>query len=151
METEESKSLILNTFYRGTVESILSTCIITWFGKWTITDHKTLQWIVKTAEKIIGVSLLCHIHLHHSLHSKKSTITSDPTHPSLQLFTLLPSGRRYRSIRSDCRTVSSLESSDSSTPCQLTWKLHSHIYISEIPELHTLETQLHTLHVRTFA
>ncbi|KAK3523637.1 hypothetical protein QTP70_005839 [Hemibagrus guttatus] len=49
--------LILTTFYRGTIESILSSCITAWFGNCTVSDCKTLQRIVRTAEKIIGVSL----------------------------------------------------------------------------------------------
>ncbi|KAL7855621.1 hypothetical protein AOLI_G00192250 [Acnodon oligacanthus] len=48
---------ILSMFYRGTVESILSSCIIAWFGNCTGSDRKTLQRIVRTAEKIIGASL----------------------------------------------------------------------------------------------
>ncbi|KAI5092849.1 gastrula zinc finger protein XlCGF28.1-like [Silurus meridionalis] len=48
---------ILTTFYRGTIESILSSCITAWFGNCTVSDRKTLQRIVRTAEKIIGVSL----------------------------------------------------------------------------------------------
>ncbi|KAK3528902.1 hypothetical protein QTP70_012084 [Hemibagrus guttatus] len=48
---------ILTMFYRGTIESILSSCITAWFGNCTVSDHKTLQCIVRTAEKIIGVSL----------------------------------------------------------------------------------------------
>ncbi|KAK3524859.1 hypothetical protein QTP86_010094 [Hemibagrus guttatus] len=48
---------ILTMFYRGTIESVLSTCITAWFGNCTVSDCKTLQRIVRTAEKIIGVSL----------------------------------------------------------------------------------------------
>ncbi|KAK3530512.1 hypothetical protein QTP86_027876 [Hemibagrus guttatus] len=48
---------ILTMFYRGTIEIILSSCITAWFGNCTILDCKTLQRIVRTAEKIIGVSL----------------------------------------------------------------------------------------------
>ncbi|KAK1798135.1 hypothetical protein P4O66_000630 [Electrophorus voltai] len=40
-------SPILSTFYRGTVESILSSCIITWFGNCTTFDCKTLQRIAQ--------------------------------------------------------------------------------------------------------
>ncbi|KAK3527264.1 hypothetical protein QTP86_018628 [Hemibagrus guttatus] len=50
--------LNLTTVYRGTIESILSSCITAWFGNCTASDHKTLQRIVRTAEKIIGVSPL---------------------------------------------------------------------------------------------
>ncbi|KAK3565403.1 hypothetical protein QTP86_007939 [Hemibagrus guttatus] len=38
--------LILTTFYRGTIKSILSSCITAWFGNCTVSDHKTLQWII---------------------------------------------------------------------------------------------------------
>ncbi|KAK3552196.1 hypothetical protein QTP86_005277 [Hemibagrus guttatus] len=51
---------ILTVFYRRTIESILSSCITAWFGNCTVLDHKNLQRIVRTAEKIIGVSLLHH-------------------------------------------------------------------------------------------
>ncbi|KAK3544927.1 hypothetical protein QTP86_029226 [Hemibagrus guttatus] len=48
---------ILTMFHRATIGSVLSSCITAWFGNCTVSDRKTLQWIVKTAEKIIGVSL----------------------------------------------------------------------------------------------
>ncbi|KAI5606429.1 gastrula zinc finger protein XlCGF28.1-like [Silurus asotus] len=47
---------ILSMFYRGTNESILSSCITAWFGNCTVSDRKSLQRIVRTAEKIIGIS-----------------------------------------------------------------------------------------------
>ncbi|KAK1802693.1 hypothetical protein P4O66_021191 [Electrophorus voltai] len=94
-------SPILTTFYRGTVESILSSCIITWFGNCTAFDRKTLQRIVRTAEKIIGVSLPSITNIYITRCIRKATnIVKDPTHPSHELFTLLPSGRRYRTIQS---------------------------------------------------
>ncbi|KAI4888701.1 hypothetical protein NFI96_020696, partial [Prochilodus magdalenae] len=34
---------ILTTFYRGTIESILSSCITAWFGNCTASDRKSLQ------------------------------------------------------------------------------------------------------------
>ncbi|KAK3535472.1 hypothetical protein QTP70_016893, partial [Hemibagrus guttatus] len=36
---------ILTTFYRGTIESILSICTTAWFGNCTILDRMTLQRI----------------------------------------------------------------------------------------------------------
>ncbi|KAI5102638.1 gastrula zinc finger protein XlCGF28.1-like, partial [Silurus meridionalis] len=92
--------LILIMFYRGTIESILSSCITAWFGNCTVLDRKTLQRIVRTAEKIIGVSLpsIMDIYTTHCIH-KANSIVVDPTHPSHTLFTLLPSGKRFRSIR----------------------------------------------------
>ncbi|KAK3554110.1 hypothetical protein QTP70_019211 [Hemibagrus guttatus] len=48
---------ILTMFYRGTIESILSSCITAWFGYCTVMDCKILQRVVRTAKKIIGLSL----------------------------------------------------------------------------------------------
>ncbi|KAK3521081.1 hypothetical protein QTP86_022931, partial [Hemibagrus guttatus] len=89
---------ILTTFYRGTIESILSSCITVWFGNCTVSDRKTLQRIVRTAEKIIGVSLpsITDIYTTRCIR-KANNIVDDPTHPSHTLFTLLPSGKRKNS------------------------------------------------------
>ncbi|KAK3567009.1 hypothetical protein QTP86_008954 [Hemibagrus guttatus] len=70
------------TFYRGTIESILSSCITTWFGNCTVSDRKTLQRIVRTAEKIIGVSLPSIMDLYTTrCICKANSIVDDPTHP----------------------------------------------------------------------
>ncbi len=45
---------ILNTFYRGTIESVLTSCITVWYGNCSAADRKTLQRTVNTAAKIIG-------------------------------------------------------------------------------------------------
>ncbi|KAK3526608.1 hypothetical protein QTP70_030747 [Hemibagrus guttatus] len=91
---------ILTMFYRGTIESVLSSCITAWFGNCTASDRKTLQRIVKTAEKIIGVSLPSIMDMYTTRCIRKAnSILDDPTHPSHTLFTLMPSGKRYRSIR----------------------------------------------------
>ncbi|KAK3535371.1 hypothetical protein QTP70_011131 [Hemibagrus guttatus] len=91
---------IVTTFDRGTIESTLSSCITAWFGNCTVSDRKTLQRIVKTAEKIIGVSFPFIMDIYStSCIRKANSIVDDPTHPSHTLFTLLPSGKRYRSIR----------------------------------------------------
>ncbi|KAK3572636.1 hypothetical protein QTP86_001137 [Hemibagrus guttatus] len=81
---------------RGAIESVLSSCITAWFGNCTISDHKTLQQIVRTAEKIIGVSLpsITDIYTTRCIR-KANSIVDDPTHPSHTLFTLLPSGKSF--------------------------------------------------------
>ncbi|KAK3507400.1 hypothetical protein QTP70_017468 [Hemibagrus guttatus] len=92
--------LILTTFYRGTIESILSSCITAWFRNCTVSDCRTLQWIVRTAEKIIGFFLPSITNIYSTRCIRKAnSIVDDPTHPSHTLFTLLPSGKRYCSIR----------------------------------------------------
>ncbi|KAI5085415.1 hypothetical protein C0J45_23129 [Silurus meridionalis] len=90
---------ILTMFYRGTIESILSSCITAWFGNCTVSDRKTLQRIVRTAEKIIRVSLPSIMDIYTTRCIRKAhSIVDDHTHPSHTLFTLLPSGKWFQSI-----------------------------------------------------
>ncbi|KAI5100729.1 gastrula zinc finger protein XlCGF28.1-like [Silurus meridionalis] len=91
---------ILTMFCSTAIESILSSCITAWFGNCTVSDRKTLQRIVRTAEMIIGVSLpsIMDIYTRRCIR-KANSIVDDHTHPSHTLFTLLPSGKRFRSIR----------------------------------------------------
>ncbi len=91
---------ILTTFYRGTIESVLTSCITVWYGNCSAADRKTLQRTVNTAAKIIGAPLPSILDIFLAwCSSKTNSIGKDPTHPSHSLFQLLPSGRRYRSIR----------------------------------------------------
>ncbi len=91
---------ILTTFYRGTIESVLTTCITVWYGNCSAADRKTLQRTVNTAAKIIGAPLPSILDIFLArCSSKTNSIVKDPTHPSHNLFQFLPSGRRYRSIK----------------------------------------------------
>ncbi len=100
---------ILTTFYRGTIESVLTSCITVWYGNSSAADRKTLQQTVKTAAKIIAAPLPSILDIFLArCSSKANSIVKDPTPPSHSLFQLLPSGRRYRSIRAappDCSTA----------------------------------------------
>ncbi|KAI4880964.1 hypothetical protein NFI96_013716 [Prochilodus magdalenae] len=74
---------ILTTFYRGTIESILSSCITAWFGNCTASDRKSLQRVVRTAEKIIAVSFPTITDIYTTRCIRKATsIVDDHTHPS---------------------------------------------------------------------
>ncbi len=91
---------ILTTFYWGTIESVLTSCITVWYGNCCAADRKTLQRTVNNAAKIIGAPLPSILDIFLTrCSSKAKSIVEDPTHPSHSLFQLLPSGRRYRSIR----------------------------------------------------
>ncbi len=60
---------IMCTFYRGTIESILTSCITVWYGTCNVSCRKSLQRIVRAAEKIVGVlSPLPPGHLQHPSH-----------------------------------------------------------------------------------
>ncbi len=92
---------ILRSFYTCTVESILTGCITAWFGNSTTGNRKALQRVVRTACHIVGGELpsLQDIYTRRCIR-KAQRITNDSSHPSHRLFSLLPSGRRLRSIRS---------------------------------------------------
>ena len=94
-----TKALV--NFYRCNIESVLTGCITVWFRNATVQDIKQLQGIVKRAAKIIG-SELPQLHTIYNTRCKKKTknILKDSSHPAYSLFHLLPSTRRYQSIKS---------------------------------------------------
>ncbi len=101
-QTQKSQSPgpIMCTFYRGTIESILTSCITVWYGACNASCRKSLQWIVRAAEKIVGVSLPSLQDIYSTRLTRKALcIAGDPTHPTHSFFSLLPSGRRLRSLQ----------------------------------------------------
>ncbi len=91
---------LLVSFYRCSVESILTYCICVWFSSCTAAEKKALQRIITTAQKIIGCPLPSMEELHSSrCLLKAQKILKDPSHPGHSLFELLPSGRRYRVLK----------------------------------------------------
>ncbi|KAK0139574.1 Rho guanine nucleotide exchange factor 10-like protein [Merluccius polli] len=88
-----------------TIESILTGCITVWCGSYTEKDRKVLRSVVSTAKHINGRELPALQDTYHTRCLRKALrIIEDSHHPAHKLFTLLPSGRRYRSIQSrTCR------------------------------------------------
>ena len=87
-------------FYRSTIESVLTFSMLVWFGHTTAQDKARLERVVRRASKIIGCSLpsLSSIFSTRIIRKAKKII-ADHSHPAHHLFNLLPSGRRYRSIK----------------------------------------------------
>jgi len=86
---------ILQTFYTGAVESILTGSITAWVGNSSSQDRSALQRVVRLAERTIGTTL----HTLQDLYSRRCPTTScrirkDPHHPNYKLFQLLQSGKR---------------------------------------------------------
>ena len=91
---------LLITFYRSSIESILSYCLCVWFTSCTVAEKKAIQRVIKTAQNIIGCSLLSLEELYKNRCKRKiSNILKDSSHPGYQLFKLLPSGRRFRVLK----------------------------------------------------
>jgi len=98
---------ILQTFYAGEVESILTGSITAWFGNSSSQDTRALQRV------------LVQLNAQLSLHSppcrtctpggvEPEPAMKDPHHPNNKLFQLLRSGKRLRSqaARTETKTVS---------------------------------------------
>ena len=91
---------LMAQFYTAIIQSVLSTSITVWFAAATQQDRKRLQRTVRTAERIIGSPLPSIQELYESRTRKRAgNIIRDPTHPGFTLFSPLPSGRRYRALR----------------------------------------------------
>ncbi len=76
---------ILTTFYRGTIESVLTSCITVWEGNCSAADRKTLQRTVNTAAKIIGAPLpsILDIFLARCSSKTNSIVKTPPTPPTV--------------------------------------------------------------------
>ncbi len=89
---------ILKTFYAGTIESVLTQCISVWYGNSSSQDCKALQRVVRLAERISGSALPSLQDYLKRCRSRAVKIIKDSNHPGNCLFTLLPSGKRFRSL-----------------------------------------------------
>ncbi|KAI4905611.1 hypothetical protein NFI96_003219 [Prochilodus magdalenae] len=88
---------ILSNFYRSTIESVLTSSITVWYGNCTAQDRKALQRVIKTAQLISGAAFPSLQDIYRTRVIRRThSIIRDSTHPQHSLFTLLPSGRRYR-------------------------------------------------------
>lgn len=88
--------------YRGLIETVLTYGITVWFGNATRAEKKSLQRVIKTAERIIGTNLTPMTELYTERCKKKvKSILGDIHHPAHSL--LKPRHKTYslRHIRAD--------------------------------------------------
>uniref|UniRef100_A0A3B3HJX1 Reverse transcriptase domain-containing protein n=1 Tax=Oryzias latipes TaxID=8090 RepID=A0A3B3HJX1_ORYLA len=101
-----SRQLMVN-FYNCAISSVLTFDFLVWFHSCTKADQQRLQRVVKTAGKIIGTILPEMGSLYTTRCLKRvQNILHDQHHPAHHLFHLLPSGRRYRSIKAKTTRLS---------------------------------------------
>ncbi len=108
-------------FHRAVIEIVLTFSLIVWFGSSTAQQRSQINNITRVASKIIGYDLPTIDEIYVSRLQKKGLkILKDPLHPARHLFTLFPSGRRLRAIKTKstrflnstyCRIVHALNSS----------------------------------------
>lgn len=71
--------------HTGTIKSIPRSRITVWYGNCSVSACGTLQWLVRAAEKIIGVSLPSIMDLYATCCVLKATsIVDNPTYCSLK-------------------------------------------------------------------
>ena len=84
-------------FYKAFIESILTFCLLSFYGNLSIKNKNRLQKIVKEARKVIGMQQRSLSEIFDRLVFKKArSILSSSDHPLLEEFIPLPSGRRFR-------------------------------------------------------
>ncbi|KAI3351289.1 hypothetical protein L3Q82_005834 [Scortum barcoo] len=89
-----------DTAYRCTIERILTGCITAWYSSCTALNRKALQRVVKAAQHITRTELPSMEDLYTQRCKEEGHQDyQGPQSPSYKLFCLLPSGRRFRSIR----------------------------------------------------
>ncbi len=92
----------LKNFYTCTIESVLSGSITNWMGYATKRDRLALRRVVRSAERIIRTALPNLQDIYSSrCRTRARRIISDLNHPNNGLFSLLPSGRRYRQLKAN--------------------------------------------------
>uniref|UniRef100_A0A3B5R0L5 Reverse transcriptase domain-containing protein n=1 Tax=Xiphophorus maculatus TaxID=8083 RepID=A0A3B5R0L5_XIPMA len=100
LEKNRLSSDLLQAFYHCSIESVLTYGLCVWYGSSTSADKKALQRVVRAAERTIGCPLPTMEQIYTSrLHKKVLDILNDSSHPGHGLFQLLPSGKRYRAIK----------------------------------------------------
>ena len=102
-----NKNILLN-FYRGIIESILTSSIIIWYGRITYEDLEKLNSIVRTCELIIGTEFLHLNYIYHQrLQRKTKLIMKEHFHPANKYFQFLRSGKRLRHFKGAKRFINS--------------------------------------------
>lgn len=98
-QRENLNTHLLVTFYLSSIESLLT--YSAWYSSCTEAEKKRLHRVVRTAGRINGWPLLPILDLYNaSCLNRAQNILEDTFHPGHHLSDLLPSGRRYRSLRS---------------------------------------------------
>ncbi len=82
-------------FYGAFIESIMTLCVICWFGNASEAQKRSLGKVITTARKLLGTTLEIIESIQRRVLNKANVIVNDRRHPLSYNFELLPSGRRY--------------------------------------------------------
>ena len=85
---------ILQSFYSGPGEHILTGSITAWFGNSSAQDRRAVQRVLRSDEHTIGTTLPCLQDLYTRRCRTRAWIMKDSHHPNNRLFQLLRSSKR---------------------------------------------------------
>ena len=92
---------MMTFFYHAFIESVLSSCLVSWFGNLPLKERNSLNQIIKWSGRLIGEPQLGLESLYtRQLQRIASSISSDDSHPLSCEFQPLSSGRRFNVPRS---------------------------------------------------
>ena len=104
LRKENINSKVLYIFYNSNVLSVVTFGLTIFFGHLNLKDSNSLKRIVNRARKIINIEIPSLDCVYRKLVKKKANkIVKYSNHPLHHKYAVLPSGRRYRSIR--CNSV----------------------------------------------
>ncbi len=87
----------MSLFYIQFIESVLSFCIVAWYGNLSLSNKNRLGSLVKVAGKIIGVNQTVPTKIYQNAVVKKAQVILYITDHSLHTeFRMLPSGHCFR-------------------------------------------------------
>ena len=102
------QQMILVSFYRAIIESVLTRSITVWYGAASKEGLDKLNSVIRNAERIIRVQLPSLETLYKERSLKRTTmIIQDKDHPANKLFVTLRSGRRFRTFKGNKRLTNS--------------------------------------------
>lgn len=94
------KGQTLTHVYKGLVESILTSGITVWYGSTTQAERKSLQRVIKIAERVIGSNLPSMDTIYtQRCRRKAQSILKDKHHPAYALFKWVDTGYNLRHRR----------------------------------------------------
>ena len=91
---------ILQAFYRSSVESILTFSFVCWYGSLSVKSKNVLERVVNVCGKIVGVKQESLSVLNERrVYKKGRKIASDNSHALARHYEILPSGKRFRTLK----------------------------------------------------
>ena len=98
-------SVILEMYYRACIQSVLTLSFMCWYGSLGVRGTKVLN-DVNVCSKVVGKKQACmQDSYERRLRRKARQIAGDQSHVLAKFFELLPSGRRYRTVKGKARLL----------------------------------------------